>query len=31
LVDDAERWKPLSGRPEVGVWTDDFSNVLSVF
>jgi hypothetical protein len=25
------RWRSLRGRPGVGVWTDDFSNVLSVF
>jgi len=30
LVDD-ERWSPLPVRPEVGEWSDDFSNVLSVF
>ena len=25
------RWKTLQRRPEVGVWTDDYSNLLSVF
>lgn len=25
------RWKPLQRRPEVGVWTDDYSNLLGVF
>ena len=25
------RWQPLAGRPGVGLWTDDFSNLLSVF
>ena len=25
------RWSLLSGTPKAGVWTDDFSNVLSVF
>ncbi len=25
------RWRPLQRRPEVGVWTDDYSNLLSVF
>jgi len=29
LADDA-RWRPLSVRPETGVWTDDFSNVFRV-
>jgi hypothetical protein len=31
LLNDAKRWKPLAGRPDVGVWTDDFSNALRVF
>ena len=31
LAAPAEHWKPLTGRPDVGVWTDDFSNLLSVF
>lgn len=31
LAAPAEPWKPLTGRPDVGVWTDDFSNLLSVF
>jgi hypothetical protein len=25
------RWRPIESRPEVGVWTDDYSNLLSVF
>jgi spermidine synthase len=25
------RWQPLSAQPGLGVWTDDFSNALSVF
>jgi hypothetical protein len=25
------RWSPLRRRPDVGVWTDDYSNLLSVF
>jgi SAM-dependent methyltransferase len=25
------RWKPIQSRPDVGVWTDDYSNLLSVF
>lgn len=24
-------WKPIQSRPEVGVWTDDYSNLLGVF
>jgi spermidine synthase len=24
-------WQPLKGKPSVGVWTDDFSNLLRVF
>jgi hypothetical protein len=30
LVGD-HRWKPLLGRPGDALWTDDFSNILSVF
>jgi spermidine synthase len=30
LVDDY-RWRPLPGRTGVRLWTDDFSNILSVF
>jgi hypothetical protein len=30
LADD-ERWKPLETDPKVGLWTDDYSNLLSVF
>jgi hypothetical protein len=30
LADD-ERWSPLETEPKVGVWTDDYSNLLSVF
>ncbi|HLJ94945.1 MAG TPA: fused MFS/spermidine synthase [Gemmataceae bacterium] len=26
-----ERWKPIETDPKVGVWTDDYSNLLSVF
>jgi hypothetical protein len=29
LAQDA-RWKPLQGLAETNVWTDDFSNILSV-
>jgi hypothetical protein len=25
------RWRPIERRPPLGVWTDDYSNVLSVF
>jgi SAM-dependent methyltransferase len=25
-----ERWKPLAERPKVGLWTDDYSNILSI-
>jgi spermidine synthase len=25
------RWQSLAGRPDVGLWTDDFSNLLRVF
>jgi SAM-dependent methyltransferase len=25
------RWRPIESRPEVGVWTDDYSNLLGVF
>jgi hypothetical protein len=24
------RWQPLTPRPELGVWSDDFSSILSV-
>jgi hypothetical protein len=27
----AKRWRPLAGQPGVGLWSDDFSNLLSVF
>jgi hypothetical protein len=30
LVDD-DRWTPMQTDPKVGVWTDDYSNLLSVF
>jgi hypothetical protein len=30
LADD-ERWNPVQTDPSVGVWTDDYSNLLSVF
>jgi spermidine synthase len=30
LADD-DRWKPLEPNPAVGVWTDDYSNLLRVF
>jgi len=26
-----QRWKQIRNRPEVGVWTDDYSNLLGVF
>ena len=29
-VTDDHRWKPLPGRPGARIWSDDFSNVLSV-
>jgi hypothetical protein len=25
------RWQPLAGRPDRAVWTDDFSNIVSIF
>jgi spermidine synthase len=25
------RWRPIRSRPDVGVWTDDYSNLLGVF
>jgi hypothetical protein len=28
---DAKNWEPLRERAGVGTWTDDFSNILSVF
>jgi spermidine synthase len=31
LAADAQRWRRLAGRTAVGVWTDDFSNLFSVF
>jgi hypothetical protein len=30
LADD-ERWQPIKDDPVVGIWTDDYSNLLSVF
>jgi hypothetical protein len=30
LVND-KRWEPLELKPKLGVWTDDYSNVLSIF
>jgi hypothetical protein len=30
LLDD-DRWKPLEPDPAVGIWTDDYSNLLKVF
>lgn len=30
LLDGDERWKPLVPDPDVGTWTDDFSNILEV-
>jgi hypothetical protein len=30
LVND-RRWKPVRNRPGMGAWTDDYSNLLSVF
>jgi hypothetical protein len=26
-----QRWQRLIGRPDLGLWTDDYSNLLSVF
>jgi hypothetical protein len=31
LAHDPLRWKPIASQPDVGVWTDDYSNLLSVF
>ena len=31
LAADTEHWRVLQPRPDVGVWTDDFSNILRVF
>jgi len=28
---DDPRWQPLQRRPEVGIWTDDYSNLLKIF
>jgi hypothetical protein len=28
---DDSRWRPLGVRPGVGLWTDDYSNIFSVF
>ena len=30
-LDDDQRWRPLEQNPAIGVWTDDFSNLLGVF
>jgi hypothetical protein len=30
LAEDS-RWKAVEGKPAVGIWTDDYSNLLSVF
>jgi spermidine synthase len=30
LLDD-KRWEPVDPRPDVGVWTDDYSNLLRIF
>jgi len=30
IVDSAPRWKPLEPTPSTRVWTDDYSNILSV-
>jgi hypothetical protein len=30
-VSDDGRWRPLAQRPEVGLWTDDYCNLLGVF
>ena len=29
-LSDDPRWRPLRPRPEIGLWTDDFSNLLSI-
>ena len=31
LTANLARWQPLTGRPDVGIWTDDFSNMLRAF
>ncbi|HYP02465.1 MAG TPA: hypothetical protein VER76_19900, partial [Pyrinomonadaceae bacterium] len=31
LAADTARWRTLEGRPERRVWTDDFSNIVSIF
>lgn len=31
LAADTARWQKLEGRPERQVWTDDFSNIVSIF
>jgi hypothetical protein len=31
IAKDKERWVRLEGRPDAPLWTDDFSNILSVF
>jgi hypothetical protein len=28
---DSDGWKPVRPRPELGIWTDQYSNILSVF
>ena len=30
-LDTAAKWQPVRGRPDVGVWTDDYSNIIRVF
>jgi hypothetical protein len=30
-VSEDSRWRPLRERPEVGLWTDEYSNLLGVF
>jgi hypothetical protein len=31
MLNGDKRWKPLAASPSQRVWTDDFSNILSVF
>ena len=31
LAHDKEHWLPARVDPKIGIWTDDFSNVLGVF
>jgi SAM-dependent methyltransferase len=31
ILDSARRWDAVQGRPDVGVWTDDYSNLIRVF